>query len=215
MPDPGGFSIDPSVLADRFETSFGQFFDKIGLVAQSAANAATGIDDDLADLRGIIEDWTEMKKNFAEEVQKLKDFEFNPHWKTRVINVPIAIEQVKDLLDEIFRQVVDKIKDIVQPIQDSIGAAEIVKNQAPVVGAGEPTGFARTLNKAETLAGYIRFGFAESRKAFDAAKELTDLFLDITKRIEKLDDFFLQQKNKRQTVEGKAQERIGKLHSPS
>ena len=215
MADTGGFSIDPSVLADRLATSFGDFFDKIGLVAQNAANAATGIDDDLADLRAIIDDWIEIQKNFKTEVQKLKDFKFNPHWKTRVINVPIAIEQVKDLIDEIFHQVIDRVKDIIQPIEDSVNAAQIVQSTRPVAGVGEPTGFARTLNKAETLAGYIRFGFQESRKAFDAAKELTELFLDITHRIEKLEDVFLQQGNPRKRVTGTSSERVGKLHSGS
>jgi hypothetical protein len=173
------------------------------------------VEDDIADLEAIIADWTEMKENITEEIQKLKDFEFDVRWKTRVINVPIAIEQIKDLIDEIFHQLRDRIQTTVQSFEDVVESIKILRKQPPVVGAGEPTGFARTINKAETAAGYIRFGFQETRAAFDAAKDVTELFVDITERVRTAEDVFLSQKNKRQRVKAEATRRVGKLHSRS
>lgn len=213
MADPGGFTVDPAILAERLTTSFGDFFNSIGNLAAGAADAATHIEDDSAQIQAIVDDWIEMRENITEEVQKLKNFEFNPAWKTRVINVPIAIEQLRDLLDEIFHQVKDKFESIFEGFRDTATAISALKTSGSVRGAGEPTGLGRVVNEAENISGYVNFAFRATREAFDAAKDVTELFLDITTRIEKLEDVFLQQKNPRKRVTGSVVERVGKLHS--
>jgi hypothetical protein len=213
MADPGGFTVDPAVLSQRLTDSFGQFFDNIGNLARGAADAATGIESDIADLEGIIQDWTEMKANLSEEVQKLKDFEFNPHWKSRVINVPIAIDQIRELIDEIFHQVRDKLETIVQPFVIAVNAIKVVQQTSTQSTGRTRGGLVQTVNHAAGYAQYIRFAFSQSRAAFDAAKELTELFKDITDKLSGAEAIFLQQKNPRQSVTVKARERVGKLHS--
>jgi hypothetical protein len=210
--DPGGFTVDPAILTTRLTNSFGEFFSNIGAVAKGAAETATHLESNQENLQAIVDDAVEMTANFKAEIQKLKDFQFNPKWKTRVINVPIAIDQLRDLLDEIFVQVKDKFVEIFQSFEDVVTTLKIQSEQGRVVGAGEPTGFARVINKAENISNYINFAFEGTRTAFDAAKDVTELFLDITDRIEKLEDVFLQQGNPRQRSDDVSVRRVGKLH---
>lgn len=205
--DPGGFSVDPAVLTERLKTSFGEFFQKLGTGAKAIDAAFTHVQASIDNCIKIGEDWQEMKANIEEEVQKLKDFEFDVHWKTRVINVPVAITQIRDLLDEIFNQVKEKLEDVFQPLAAIKDSIKEYRDQL------EEEGHTDALAVASTTEILVTQAIENVRESMDAAKDVTELFIDITQRIQSGSDLFLQQGNPRERVTEKTSRRVGKLHS--
>ena len=215
--DPGGFSVDPGVLGQRLSSSFGQFFSKIGGIVTVAANAATGADELIAKIQAIVQDWEDMKQNLKDEVEKLKNFEFDPKWKTRVINVPIAIDQIRELLDEVFNQTRDKIEDIIQPLK-AVHDFELLKESATATAGAQgdqPSKLAKALETAGEIVSFVQKALSDVQSSFDSAKDLTALFEDITDKIKNAESLFLQQGNSRQRKSEKAFVRVGKLHRSS
>jgi len=56
------------------------------------------------------------------EIQAIKDFEFNPLWRTRVISVPRAYEKINRLATVIPGEITNAIKDIVKQIKAKVEA---------------------------------------------------------------------------------------------
>jgi len=162
----------------------------------------------LSDLQGIHDDWEELKANLQLEVDKLKNFQFDVRWKTRVINVPIAIDQIRDLIDEIFHQLIAKVDEVLAPIKDLSGEIqELARKQS--TSEEQVTALA----KVEGGIGFVQIAIHDTRQAMDSVKDLSELFLDITNRIETGSDLFLQQGNPRVRLKGTISAREGKLHA--
>jgi len=162
----------------------------------------------LNDLQAMHDDWQELKANLQEEVEKLKTFKFDVRWKTRVINVPIAIEQIQNLIDEIFKQLVQKLDDVFEPLKDLAGQVqELTRTQS----ASEDQ--VTMLAKVQGGIGFVQIAIHNTRESFDAAKDISELFLDITNRIESGSDLFLQQGNPRVRLKKTISARSGKLHA--
>jgi len=162
----------------------------------------------LNDLQAMHDDWQELKANLQEEVEKLKTFKFDVRWKTRVINVPIAIEQIQNLIDEIFKQLVQKLDDVFEPLKDLAGQVqELTRTQS----ASEDQ--VTMLAKVQGGIGFVQIAIHNTRESFDAAKDISELFLDITNRIETGSDLFLQQGNPRVRLKKTISARSGKLHA--
>lgn len=161
----------------------------------------------LNDLQAMHDAWQELKANLVEEVEKLKTFKFDVRWKTRVINVPIAIEQIQNLIDEIFKQLIQKLDDVFEPLKDLSGQIqELTRTQT----ASEDQ--VTLLAKVQGGIGFVQIAIHNTRESFDAAKDISELFLDITNRIESGSDLFLQQGNPRIRLKGTISAREGKLH---
>src|SRR5215471_5742142 len=54
------------------------------------------------------------------EVHEVENFAFNPHWKTRVISVPIAYQKIHRLSTEIPREIINAVKDVIQQIRNKV-----------------------------------------------------------------------------------------------
>src|SRR5947207_13558666 len=63
-------------------------------------------------------DIKEFAENFQKEFQRIHDFKFEPHWKTRVINVPKAIDGFKQLIALLSTDLTKKIRALAQPFED-------------------------------------------------------------------------------------------------
>lgn len=159
------------------------------------------------DINQIIDDWNEIKEGIQAEIQKIKDFQFHPKLKSRVINVPIAIDQMHGFAEDLRSFFTEKIQSLIDPIHDLV--QEIKADAASIQSTGDkPSALAR----AATISHGIETSIHQIRQAMDAAKDLSDLANKITDNLSGLDPLFLQQKNPRQKAKTLGLIRIGKLH---
>jgi gas vesicle protein len=56
------------------------------------------------------------------EIQAIKDFEFDPRWRTRVISVPVAYQQLHRLAVDIPSEITTAVKDIIEQIRTKVEA---------------------------------------------------------------------------------------------
>ena len=159
----------------------------------------------------IVDNWEQGKQDITEGIQKVKDFKFDPKWKTRVINVPAAIKQVRALYDSLFSDFKDRIQKIVEPVHS---LKLIFKAESYGSGAADaPSRLVKSAAKLDEIATMIK----EIADASDEALSFVDAFDDAITSLEELDAIFLQQGKSRKRLEQFAEhspsQRIGKLHS--
>jgi hypothetical protein len=156
------------------------------------------------DFQKIHDDVQTCIANSRLEVEKLRSFKFDPKWKTRVINVPIAIDQVKDFVDLLTKDFVERLKQIEQPVHDLVliwKNEQITKNLAQDQGVSGMSRAVHWLNEVQTTIHQIA-------DAVHSASELTQLFNDITDKIKSAEPLFLQQGNSRQWITKHERQRV-------
>jgi hypothetical protein len=159
------------------------------------------------DLSQIHTDFTELEQNVQAEITKIKNFSFEPKWKTRVINVPKAIEAVHDIVELIRDDLFTSLKDVVDPIHELVLIYQTEKAELQS-SMDKPNGLAR----AASFLHAVETAIHQVRTAMDAAKDVTELGLQITDKLNGLDLLFLQQGNPRVRLKGTISARAGKLH---
>ena len=160
------------------------------------------------DFAQIHSDFTELEQNVQAEIEKIKNFSLEPHLRTRVINVPKAIEAVHDFIDLIRDDLFGKLKDVVEPIHELVLIWQTEKAQLSDT-MDKPSGMAR----AASFLHSVETAVSQVRRAMDDAKDITQLALDITDKLNGLDLLFLQQGNPRVRVKKTVSQRDGKLHA--
>lgn len=195
------------LLKDFGSNLLAEFKAVLSAIGTFVTSFFTTFDNIEGDIEGIHADVLTIISNVELEMQKLKSFQFNVKWKTRVINVPIAVEQIKALIDEITHQLVDKIKEVERPI--AIMIESLKANRRDPSDANKPSALAVVTVSVTT----IENGIKAVRASISSLKDVTSLFIDITDRIEGLDDFFLQQGNSRMRLTEKSTIRLGALHA--
>ena len=156
----------------------------VDAVLRTSAHAAESIDQHVDVFQRIEAD----TRNLMNAVRDLKKFHFDPRWNTRVILVPKAIEGIQDIFDIVVHGFRDRFEELFQAVQ-TLRAALHKPPKSP-----EPQGMLTNIT--------IIFGqLDKALQTFEAAyKKLTDIVEmvdDVKKRIETLDDLFLQQGNAR------------------
>lgn len=159
------------------------------------------------DVQGIIDDVKAIKSNVELEISKLKSFQFDAKFKTRVITVPVAIDQLRDLTELIVHDTTDKLSSVVDPLRELV---LVWKQSSGDVGdPNNPNGLA----KAATFLREVETTLKLVRQALDSVKDVSALFVTITDRIKNFDDLFLQQGNSRMRLTEKSTIRLGALHA--
>lgn len=155
-------------------------------------------------LHRIVEAFDETKDSIEREVQKIKEFKFDPKWKTRVISVPQAVDQIKDLVDTVVAGFKDKIAEIRAPIHDLslIFKAEALESQSI---ADQPSKLAKVGVKIDEIATMID----DLADAMESVKDMAELFEKITEDIQSLDEVFLPQGKTKQLVDVSYRKRTG------
>jgi hypothetical protein len=173
-----------------------------GVLAEFFGSVSVTVDD----VEAIIADWQSIKANFEKEVNKIKNFSVQPHLKSRVINVPIAIDQIHLFVDDLRSFFTDKLDSIVEPMKELVEEikADRLASQSTI---DKPSAFA----VAATISRGVSTSIHKIRNELDAIKDLLELANKLTDAIEKLEPLFLQQKNPRKVVDG-FRLRVGKLH---
>lgn len=162
-------------------------------------------------ITGIVANYRTGRSQIEDGVERLKNFQFDPRWKTRVINVPIAIEAIVALYDEVFGDFKERLGQIIEPVHQLQLIFHADKEQAGLTEV--PSGLSRTAVKIDEIATMI----AQIKTATDTALTFTQAFDDIIINLETLDAIFLGQTNPRRVERLEDGDtikiRLGNLHS--
>jgi tetrahydromethanopterin S-methyltransferase subunit B len=143
--------------------------------------------------------------NAKAEFDKLEHFKFDPKWKSRVINVPKAEQQIRDIL-QIPQDLVTEFKALVADLKKKLKPTEFNLEDFRLGRFGE------FLGKLLGWAQLILDSVSSISDSVDRLEHIVEDITNIREQIEKLDSLFLQQGNPRRHKRGTAVIRVGKLH---
>jgi len=149
------------------------------------------------DVTHIVQTFNVGKANIEREIQAIREFEFNPRWSTRVINVPAVAEHLQDLKALLFDDWKERLTLIVEPIHE----LSLIIHQEAQPDVSDPQGAVSAMSKATVKLGHIVTMLHQIRIAFDEVMNLVDLFDRLRTEAEGLDALFLQQGNTKITVD--------------
>jgi len=126
----------------------------------------------------------------VDDIKDIKDFEFDPQWKTRVISVPALIKNYDDLKDLIVKQFTEKCKELLRAVQDI--RASIENPRDPI----DPSGVSGGVAVFQWIDRIVRLLTAVD-STLKTVLNLADIIDDLKQSIEKLDVIFLSQSKPR------------------
>jgi len=139
-----------------------------------------------------------LAKNLDTEITRVREFKIDIHWKSRVINVPKAILNFKDILHELTTGLRDKVIEIARPFVDFGRTIKLESfTEDPLGGPASVSKLATAFSKVEDFITNLNILVGDIDTAIVAASDLTHLFDRVLKDIEHLDDLFLSQDSKR------------------
>ena len=188
---------------------FRRFWEIITAIASFIFQSFTHYNEVATDIITIVTEWRRIRENVRVEAQRLREFRFDPKWKTRVINVPIAVEQIQDLQQRIFLGWSDRINAIVEPFHE----LSLVLTTEAAPDPGDPQRAVSALARAQVKLGHIVVAIHQVAEAMQTVGNVVDLFDEVRSQIESFDALFLQQGNTRRVSREKASIRVGNLHS--
>jgi len=149
-------------------------------------------------ISAIAEHVKTLAKNLDTEITRVREFKIDIHWKSRVINVPQAIDKFKDLIHELTTGLRDKVIEIARPFADFGRTVKLESfTEDPLGGPASVSKLATAFGKVEDFITNLNILVGDLDNAVVAASDLTQLFDRVLKDVEHLDDLFLQQKSKR------------------
>jgi methyl-accepting chemotaxis protein len=137
------------------------------------------------------------------EINEIKNFEFDPRWRTRVISVPVAYEKLHRLATEIPSEVVNAVKDLVQQLRSKFEAApekfdaEELESDLKLL----PEKLAKMGEKVLAWVTLITDAITSISAAVDDLQTLVSDFREIRQDIENLDAIFLPNRGPRKFVD--------------
>jgi hypothetical protein len=188
---------------------FKDFFSKIGGLlkqlgsliyngVQYADEHSTGFEESI---QRIIDDINEFSANF----NQLKEFDFDPKWKTRVISVPAAIDAIQDLFfttrDELVSDY-NQLREAVIEVRQAFGSTK------PSLGSLDPSGAQSNLTKIVNTIGNMSVAMNQLANAFDAITDVETLANILKQKIEGLDPLFLPQAKSRKWLTERTYKRV-------
>lgn len=172
---------------------FNSIFGAVGRFFDSLFQSEIHIVDNL---QHIVDKFNETKLAIEREVKLVRDFKFDPKWKSRVINVPVAINQIQMLVSHVADTFKGKLETLKAPIHD---LALIFKAEsAPASDQEKPSAISRAAVKVDEISTMIE----QLAKAMDVVSDFAHFAEDITQQLESLDALFLSQgrTQKKQTL---------------
>jgi len=177
---------------------------------------------------GIYSAAVKLKDSVLEEIDAWKNFKQDIRLKQRVVNLEIAIQKTRDLIEGIpaaWHSIVDIVKTVQANLKDTNPQSAVEDLEAELQEGADSirtllSKFPRLLKAFEKVLGVVAIVFTALERVADVVDDLQTI-VDETKRIrleiEKLDTIFLSQSNKRKTLKladgSSIRIRVGSLHS--
>ena len=128
------------------------------------------------------------------ETDRVKAFKIDVRWRSRVINVPIAVDNFKQLLSELTTGLREKLQTIERPFLDF---KETVKLLAAPPSDPGVSKLASSFSEVENFIAALNVLVGDLATAIQDSLSLTALFDRVLQDIQHLDDLFLSQKSTR------------------
>jgi hypothetical protein len=171
-------------------------------------NIVLGVSGLLQQIDDMLVDASQLVENSRLEVRRLKEFKFDPKFRTRVINAPRAIEQSRDFVADIADQATEAFRSLVSNLK-------AIKFSAGHLGAPEKGG-SGVLKILEDIT-KIKLFIGEIDAFFKALESFVDAIRQIHEELATLETIFLPQGNLRKVERladgGTIKIRLGSLHS--
>jgi hypothetical protein len=194
------------------KAAFSEFFRALGDEFKSAAKTSTSL---LVGFVGVVDQFERIQDAVARARDDFNEFthwqppDLEAAWRTRVINPKKAYEQIGDLKNEILHDSVDQFRELIDAIKALRAGVDQALSPRQTSGGSEEEG--GLLANIESSLVTIQILLTKAVDVIVDIANFTDTIADIKKRIESLEDFFLQQNNPRFRVGGLLL-RDGKLH---
>jgi hypothetical protein len=138
--------------------------------------------------------------NVGADLRRLSTFDFNPKFKSRVINVPRGIEGLNGLYHTIKDDLLHKLDDVVQTVE---GLKRDIQHGGSLHEPGE-----NALQSASNFLSDIHSFLLRMGDAVTKIVEVASIITDIKQRIETAEDLFLPQGSTKKTVDKHYRSRI-------
>ena len=174
-------------------SALGDFFRNIGHALVHGPADVDQKTDSVLDL------WDTLHRDTLNLVNALKDipkFDFDPKWNSRVINVPRAIEGIREVFDIMTHGFHEKFAELMQAILTLKNALHDTVHHLPQ----NPEG-AAIVTKIVNQVGAGVTALVAFQKAYTKVTDIAQMLDDIKRRIETLDDLFLPQGNPKKVVD--------------
>lgn len=169
-----------------------------GSIAEAALQALFSADNlTLEKMQSIAADIRRLGASIQSEAKRVQDFKIDIHWKSRVINVPIAIDHIKDLIHDLSIGLKEKIQTIEKPFIDFVHDTKLISMEEVDPNISK---LSRGFSELETFVSNLNNLVGNVANALQSALSLTALFDRVINDIEHLEDIFLSQKSKREKV---------------
>lgn len=140
--------------------------------------------------------------NIKAERDRVEAFRIDPRWKTRVISVPRAVENLQELRGAVLDGLHDKLQVIYAPVHEF---ALIFKTET--LEQGDPQQAVSALSKAEVKLGHVVTLIHQVREALHQIEDFVALFTQLRENVEGLDALFLPQGSSKTVVDIKYRKR--------
>jgi methyl-accepting chemotaxis protein len=167
-------------------------------LAEAALRFLFGADNLTADrIEAIAKDLKRLGASLQVEAKRVKDFKIDIHWKSRVINVPKAIEQIKQLIHDLTTGLKEKVQTIEQPFVTFAHDLKLIAETPPDPNV---SALARGINEVQTFVTQLNILVGEVAAAIQGSLALTELFDRVLQDLQHLEDLFLTQKAPRKIL---------------
>ena len=128
------------------------------------------------------------------EAKRVQNFKVDVHWKSRVINVPEAIDKFKELIKDLTSGLKDKVLTIEKPFLTFAHDLKLIAETPPDPNISK---IASSVSEVQLFVTQLNILVGQIDDALVDALSLTALFDRVLQDIEHLEDLFLSQKSKR------------------
>lgn len=152
-------------------------------------NFVLGVSGILDQVDNAIIDGEALVENVRAEARKIKDFQLDPKWNTRVINAPAAVTQTHDLVTNLSSQIADAFHAFISNLKG-------IKRSRLGTSPEGHGGTAHVLAILTTVKNVIN----EIDQLFKSLNSFVDALRQIQDELQSFDTLFLQQGNLRKNL---------------
>jgi len=128
------------------------------------------------------------------EAKRVQNFKIDIHWNSRVINVPKAIDHIKDLIQELSTGLKEKVQTIEAPFITFAHDLKLIAETPPDPNISR---IASSVSEVQLFVTQLNILVGQIDNALQDSLSLTALFDRVIQDIQHLEDLFLSQKSKR------------------